>query len=103
MTREPDPSADLVAGESRSVLREALTRLSTRRRADGGVEVNGELPAELGDPVERALGRLVEELRRHDERRGGPVRSERQLWPDAFMALVLRVADAGANPPGPAG
>ena len=86
-------AADLVAGEPRAVLREALLGIATQRRADGSLELAGELPPRLGDPFARALERVADELHADDVRRGGEVREGGQLQAAAFMALLLRVAD----------
>jgi hypothetical protein len=84
---------DLVAGESRRVLRRALASLSTQRRDDGTLELLGEVPPGLADPLMRALERVADELRADDERRGEVARSGGRLHADAFVALLLRVTD----------
>jgi hypothetical protein len=84
---------DLVAGEPRKLLRRALAHLSTQRRDDGSLELLGEVPPDLADPLVRAIGRVTEELRADDERRGAEPRSGGRLQADAFVALLLRVTD----------
>lgn len=84
---------DLVAGEPRRVLRRALAHLSTQRRDDGSLELLGDVPPELADPLLRAMSRVTEELAADDERRGGVPRSGGRLHADAFVALLLRVTD----------
>lgn len=84
---------DLVAGEPRKLLRRALANLSTQRRDDGSLELLGEVPPDLGDPLVRALDRVREELAADDERRGEAPRSGGRLDADAFVALLLRVTD----------
>lgn len=84
---------DLVAGEPRRVLRRALSHLSTGRRADGSLELLGDVPPDLADPLVRAMGRVADELRADDERRGVAPRSGGRLTADAFVALLLRVTD----------
>lgn len=87
------PDDDLVAGESRRVLRTALAQLSTQRRDDGSLELLGEVPPELADPLVRAVRRVADELVAEDERRGEVPRSGGRLNADAFVALLLRVTD----------
>ncbi|WP_433036450.1 hypothetical protein [Actinomycetospora sp. CA-053990] len=89
------PHADLVAGEPRSVLREALAHMSTHRHEDGSLELVGEVPPELSDPLVRALETVADELRADDERRGVRPRSGGHLHADALIALLLRVTDTG--------
>lgn len=84
---------DLVAGEPRATLREALARIHTERRPDGDLEVSGEVPPELAEPLVRALDRVAQQLRDDDERRGVEVRDGGRLQADAFVALLLRVTD----------
>ncbi|MDD7933564.1 hypothetical protein [Actinomycetospora straminea] len=84
---------DLVAGEPRAVLRDALAHLSTTRHDDGSVELVGEVPPELADPLVRALERVADELRADDERRGAAPRSGGRLHADTLIALLLRVTD----------
>lgn len=84
---------DLVAGEPRKLLRRALAHLSTQRRDDGSLELLGDVPPDLADPLVRAMGRVTEELRTDDERRGAEPRSGGRLQADAFVALLLRVTD----------
>ena len=84
---------DLVAGESRKVLREALAHLSTERHDDGSLELVGEVPPDLADPLVRALERVADELQDDDVRRGERPRSGGRLHADAFVALLLRVTD----------
>ncbi|MCD2197009.1 hypothetical protein LQ327_26920 [Actinomycetospora endophytica] len=84
---------DLVAGEPRGVLREALASIHTQRRSDGDLEISGEVPPDLAEPLVRALERVVQELRDDDERRGAEARDGGQLQADAFVALLLRVTD----------
>ncbi|MFC5141483.1 hypothetical protein ACFPK1_24820 [Actinomycetospora rhizophila] len=84
---------DLVAGEPRRVLRRALAHLSTQRRDDGSLELLGEVPPELVDPLVRAMQRVADELVADDERRGEVPRSGGRLHADAFVALLLRVTD----------
>ena len=93
--RRGGDAADLVAGEPRALLREALLSISTQRRSDGDLELGGELPPRLGDPFVRALERVADELHADDVRRGGEVREGGHLHAAAFMALLLRVADPG--------
>jgi hypothetical protein len=87
------PDDDLVAGEPRRVLRRALAHLSTQRRDDGSLELLGEVPPELADPLVRAMQRVAGELVADDERRGEVPRSGGRLHADAFVALLLRVTD----------
>jgi hypothetical protein len=82
---------DIVAGESRAVLRDALSGVATRRRDDGILELVGNPPPELAAPLVRALARVEAELRADDEARGEPPRDGGRLHADAFMALLLRV------------
>jgi hypothetical protein len=84
---------DLVAGEPRRVLRQALSHLSTTRNDDGSLELLGEVPPELADPLVRAMERVAEELMTDDERRGEVPRTSGRLTADAFLALLLRVTD----------
>ena len=84
---------DLVAGEPRRVLRKALAHLSTQRQDDGSLELLGEVPPALADPLMRALERVAGELVDDDERRGEVPRSGGRLNADAFVALLLRVTD----------
>ncbi|MHC1560079.1 hypothetical protein ACR9E3_14075 [Actinomycetospora sp. C-140] len=93
MTTADGDDADLVAGEPRRVLRRALSHLSTQRRDDGSLELLGDVPPELADPLVRAMGRIGEELAADDERRGEVPRSGGRLQADAFLALLLRVTD----------
>lgn len=85
---------DLVMGEPRALLREAILTTRTRRRDDGAIELQGEIPAELGDPFLRALERTCDEIAEGDRRRGARVREGGELRAAAFMALTLRVFDA---------
>jgi hypothetical protein len=87
------PDDDLVAGEPRRVLRRALAHLRTQRQDDGTLELLGEVPPELADPLMRALERVADELSADDERRGEVPRSGGRLHADAFVALLLRVTD----------
>ncbi|MEJ2885665.1 DUF222 domain-containing protein [Actinomycetospora aeridis] len=87
------PDDDLVAGEPRRVLRQALLHISTSRNEDGSLELIGEVPPELADPLVRALERVAEEFVADDERRGVVPRSGGRLHADALVALVLRVID----------
>lgn len=91
----PDPDPELVAGEPRGVLREALASIRTQRLPDGTLDLTGDIPAELARPLLRALDRVAAELTADDERRGGEVRAGGRLQADAFVALLLRVTDAG--------
>ena len=86
-------SEDLVAGEPRAALREALASIRTERRADGDLEISGDVPPDLAEPLMRALERVAQELRDDDERRGAEVRDGGRLQADAFVALLLRVTD----------
>ena len=86
-------SEDLVAGEPRATLREALASIRTERRADGDLEISGDVPPDLAEPLMRALERVAQELRDDDERRGVEVRDGGRLQADAFVALLLRVTD----------
>ena len=86
-------SEDLVAGEPRATLREALASIRTERRADGDLEISGDVPPDLAEPLMRALERVAQELRDDDERRGAEVRDGGRLQADAFVALLLRVTD----------
>jgi hypothetical protein len=90
------PDDDLVMGESRSLLREALLSIRTERRPDGTLSLEGELPARLADPFQRALERTCDELAEDDRRRGVPVREGGRLRAAALMALLLRVADTAS-------
>ncbi|GAA4787417.1 hypothetical protein GCM10023200_22030 [Actinomycetospora chlora] len=87
------PDDDLVAGESRRELRRALSHLRTQRQDDGTLELLGEVPPGLADPLMRALERVADELAADDERRGEVPRSGGRLNADAFVALLLRVTD----------
>jgi hypothetical protein len=87
---------DLVAGEPRAVLREALASIRTRRLPDGTLDLAGDIPAELAQPLLRALERVAAELTADDERRGAEVRAGGRLQADAFVALLLRVTDPGS-------
>lgn len=93
MTTPDGDDADLVAGEPRRALRKALAHLSTQRREDGSLELLGEVPPELADPLVRAIERVAGELVADDERRGEVPRSGGRLQADAFVALLLRVTD----------
>ena len=86
-------SQDLVAGEPRAVLREALASIRTERLPDGSLDLAGEISAELAEPLVRALERVAQELRDDDERRGVEARAGGRLQADAFVALLLRVTD----------
>lgn len=98
MTAPDDGSEDdLVAGEPRRLLRTALAHLATQRREDGSLELLGEVPPELGEPLVRALERVAGELVADDERRGEVPRSGGRLHADAFVALLLRVTDTPAD------
>ncbi|CAA9282654.1 MAG: hypothetical protein AVDCRST_MAG54-3747 [uncultured Actinomycetospora sp.] len=88
-------SEDLVAGEPRGTLREALAHLSTHRHDDGSLELVGEVPSELSDVLARALEHVADELRADDEARGVRPRSGGHLHADALIALLLRVTDSG--------
>lgn len=88
-------SEDLVAGEPRTVLREAFAHMSTQRNHDGSLELVGEVPPELADPMVRALERVADELRADDETRGVRPRNGGRLHADALIALLLRVTDTG--------
>jgi hypothetical protein len=90
-----DSEPDLVAGEPRATLREALASIRTLRRPDGSLDLAGDIPAELAQPLLRALDRVAAELTADDERRGGEVRAGGRLQADAFVALLLRVTDPG--------
>jgi hypothetical protein len=93
---DADPGGtDLVAGEPRTVLREALASIRTERLPDGTLDLAGDISAELAQPLLRALARVAAELSADDERRGGEVRAGGRLQADAFVALLLRVTDAG--------
>jgi len=92
-------SDDLVAGEPRSVLREALAHMSTQRNDDGSLELVGDVPPELADPLVRALESVADELRADDAGRGVTPRSGGRLHADALIALLLRVTDTGATQP----
>jgi len=91
-----DPGPDLVAGEPRALLRDALASIRTDRLPDGSLDLSGDIPAELAQPLLRALDRVSAELTADDERRGGEVRAGGRLQADAFVALLLRVTDPGA-------
>lgn len=93
MSTPDGDDADLVAGEPRRVLRRALAQLSTQRREDGSLELLGDVPPALADPLLRAMSRVSEELVADDERRGEAPRSGGRLHADAFVALLLRVTD----------
>jgi hypothetical protein len=84
---------DLVAGEPRAILREALASIRTERLPDGSLDLAGDISAELAEPLVRALERVAQELRDDDERRGAEVRAGGRLQADAFVALLLRVTD----------
>jgi hypothetical protein len=86
-------TADLVAGEPRTTLRDALASIRTERLPDGSLDLSGDIPAELAQPLVRALDRVAAELIADDERRGGEVRAGGRLQADAFVALLLRVTD----------
>jgi hypothetical protein len=86
-------SEHLVAGEARDVLREAFAHMSTTRNEDGSLELEGEVPPELGGPLARALERIADELHADDARRGVTPRSGGRLHADALIALLLRVTD----------
>jgi hypothetical protein len=88
-------TADLVAGEPRTTLRDALASIRTERLPDGSLDLSGDIPAELAQPLVRALDRVAAELIADDERRGGEVRAGGRLQADAFVALLLRVTDPG--------
>jgi hypothetical protein len=90
---------DLVAGEPRATLREALASIRTERLADGSLDLSGDIAAELAESLLRALDRVAAELVADDERRGGEVRAGGRLQADAFVALLLRVTDPGPRPP----
>jgi hypothetical protein len=90
---------DLVAGEPRATLREALASIQTQRRADGDLEISGEIAPEVAEPLIRALDRVARELRDDDERRGAEVRDGGRLQADAFVALLLRVTDPDHRDP----
>jgi hypothetical protein len=90
---------DLVAGESRAALREALASIQTRRRDDGDLEISGDVAPEVAEPLVRALDRVARELREDDERRGAAVRDGGRLQADAFVALLLRVTDPDHREP----
>jgi len=89
---------DLVAGEARAVLRDALSHLTTRDDEDGALELVGDVPPDLAAPLVRALRRVAAELRADDERRGVAPRRGGRLNADAFMALFLRVTDRTGQP-----
>jgi hypothetical protein len=91
------PDDDLVAGEPRAILREALAHMSTQRNDDGSLELVGEVPPELADPLVRALERVADELRADDEGRGVRPRTGGHLHADALIALLLRVTDTAAS------
>jgi hypothetical protein len=89
--------AGIVAGEPVDVLWETVRRIRTKNH---GRYVTGEfdVPAELGAPFQRALMRVSAELLLQDADRlavgNVNVRTDEQRNADAFVALVLRVADA---------
>lgn len=87
---------DLVAGEPRAVLRDALASIRTERLPDGTLDLSGDISAELAQPLLRALERVAAELVADDERRGAEVRAGGRLQADAFVALLLRVTDPGS-------
>jgi hypothetical protein len=93
------PDEDLVAGESRAVLRRALAHLSTQRRDDRSLELLGDVPPDLAEPLVRAMSRIREELQADDGRRGEVPRSGGRLDADAFVALLLRVTDTPHDQP----
>ncbi len=84
---------DLVAGEPRATLRDALASIRTDRLPDGTLDLSGDISADLAQPLLRALDRVAAELVADDERRGGEVRAGGRLQADAFVALLLRVTD----------
>lgn len=84
---------DHVAGEARAVLREALARVSTRRRDDGTLELVGDLLPDLAEPLTRAHRRVAAELVAADAAAGRAVRDGGRRDADAFLALLLRVTD----------
>jgi len=88
--------SELVAGEPRNVLREAFAHMSTTRHEDGSLELVGDVPPELAEPLVRALERVADELRADDAGRGVVPRSGGRLHADALIALLLRVTDTGA-------
>lgn len=81
-------------GEPRALLRAAFLATRTHQRADGALELSGEIPPELARPFQRAFDRVADELRAADELAEGPVRSDGQRRADALVALLLRVADS---------
>lgn len=95
---------DLVEGEPRGVLREALLGLTTQRSdlPGGGLRLSGEIPPHLADPLMRALDRVSAEIQADDRCRGAAVRDGAQLQAAAFLALLLRVTD-GPGESGAAG
>ena len=94
MTADQEP--DLVAGEPRATLRDALAEHPHRAAARTARSTSpATSPAQLAQPLLRALDRVSAELVADDERRGGEVRAGGRLQADAFVALLLRVTDPG--------
>ena len=73
------------------MLREALLALRTRRRPDGGLDLQGDLPPELREPYARAVARIADDVAAEDAAAGRPAREKPHLLADALMALVLRL------------
>ena len=91
-----------VEGESAELLREAFAQMRPIKRTDGMVSWDGVIDAECGTAFLRALGHVDAELLVSDVRAGkGPMdggRTDDQRRADAFIALVLRTAEALNGP-----
>ena len=88
-------STDLIVGESRDLLLQAVLLLRFRRNRVGLYDVSGTLPAVLAEPFIRALDRVEEELEAIDREGadGAMDRTPRQRRADAFVDLIDRVLE----------
>jgi hypothetical protein len=92
-----------VAGESLIDLALALRELKPTRESDGWVQIQGEVPVEIGAPLWRALMRIEAELLSEDADRVDPengleIRSHDERGYDAFVELIRRLGEATSLP-----
>lgn len=92
----------MVAGEQLDVLRRALQQMKVKKTRGGTVRVSATLDPELGLALQRAIMRIERELIGLDIDRmsgsGIQTRTPEERQAGAFVALVLRVAEARRVP-----